>query len=167
MPTCYKTFLDLFLTSVPVSQLDEADSFVREVQLMCTEFMDQSPVLLYKSLPPDARYGNFFTVKNRHRTPNPSGILFNEAVQMVKAFESGLDVNVTADIEHNCVVILPDSFKLTFSNTSLEQFTESAAYVDPAELGALTFRADIGELTEKAQHIVATSVPFYYCIRIN
>lgn len=167
MPNCYTTFLDRFLTSVPVSQLDEATAFVREVKLMCTEFLNQSPILLYKELPRDSRSTDFFHLKNRHRSPNANGIIFNEAVQSVKAFERGVDVTTTPSSSNACVVILPDSFKVTFSKIQLEQFVESAALVDPAVLGSMVFNTDVAQLNESAKHVIATNVPAYYCIRIN
>lgn len=167
MPNCYTTFLNKFLTTVPVAQLDEASIFVSELKLMCAEFLNKSPILLYKELPKDARANTFFHTKNRHRTANAAGIIFNEAVQSVKAFERGLDISTTASLTDACVVILPDSFKLTFSNIPLAQFTESAALCDPATLGTFAFSTDVSQLTESAQHVIATDVPFYYCIRIN
>lgn len=167
MPNCYTTFLDRFLTTVPVSQLDEATAFVREVKLMCTEFLNQSPILLYKDLPRDSRSNNFFHLKNRHRTVSAQGIIFNEAVQSIKAFERGVDVTTSPTETNACVVILPDSFRVTFSNIQLEQFIESATLVDPATLGALVFNTDIAQLSESAKHVMATHVPSYYCIRIN
>lgn len=167
MPNCYTTFLDKFLTTVPVTQLDEASIFVSEVKLMCTDFLNQSPILLYKELPRDARSSAFFHTKNRHRSSSANGIIFNEAVQSVKAFERGLDVSTSVTPADCCVVILPDSFKLTFSDVSFAQFTESAALVDPALLGSFAFSTDVSQLTESAKHVIATDVPFYYCIRIN
>lgn len=167
MPNCYTTFIDRFLTTVPVAQLDEATAFVREVKLMCTEFLIQSPILLYKELPRDSRGATFFHLKNRHRSSNANGVIFNEAVQSVKAFERGVDITTVATDSDACVVILPDSFSVTFSKTNLEQFVESAALVDPAVLGALTFNTNILQLDESAKHVIATNVPSYYCIRIN
>lgn len=167
MPNCYTTFLDRFLTTVPVSQLDEATAFVREVKLMCTEFLNQSPILLYKELPRDSRSSTFFHLKNRHRSVNANGVIFNEAVQSVKAFERGVDVTTTPTDSCACVVILPDAFKVTFSKIELAQFAESASLVDPATLGALIFNTNISQLDESAKHVIATNVPAYYCIRIN
>lgn len=167
MPNCYTTFLDRFLTTVPVPQLDEATAFVREVKLMCTEFLNQSPILVYKELPRDSRGATFFHLKNRHRSVNADGIIFNEAVQSVKAFERGVDVTTIPSATNACVVILPDSFNITFSKVGLAQFAESALLANPVALGSLIFNTNISQLDESAKHVIATNVPAYYCIRIN
>lgn len=164
MPNPYTSLLDRFLTRVPVEQLNEAELFVREVKFMCSEFMETCPIVLFKEFD-DIGKGNYFRTKNRHRSLTENGAVLNAAMQHNKAFESGLDLYTTSPQE-GCVVILPNSYQLTFSRTDVQQFVDSAKLADPAALAQLAFDTDVNNLTESSQYVMASKVPFYYCIRI-
>lgn len=159
--------LDRFLTSVPVELLDEAEQFVKEVTFMCQQYMNTCPITLYRNIPTDKQPATFFRSKNRHRNSNTTGSILNQALQQEKAFERGLDIQAASNSDSSCVIFLPDDFSITFSPTTIEQFTESAAYVSAEELAGLVYQSDINTLTEDAKHILATKVPFYYCIRLK
>lgn len=166
MITNYYNILDNLLTSVPVDQIDEAEQFVREVKFMCNEYMSDCPIPLLKQMPTVKQPGTFFTAKNRHRAGSTAGNLLNQALTGVNVFERGLDVHIQP-IGEDCIVFLPDRFSVHFSDTNLEYFAEAAKLVNVEDLGHLVYHSNISTLTESAQHILVSNVPFYYCVRVS
>lgn len=168
MPNPHNTILDRFLSSVPVEALDEAEQFVREVRFMCKHHIDNCPIVLYKAVPSEKQPTTFFRAKNRHRSLSTTGSILNQALQQERVFERGLDVEVTAEDPESCVVFLPDHFDVAFANVAIETFTESATLSDDtAQLASIVYKHDLSQLTEDAKHVIASNVPFYYCIRLK
>lgn len=163
----HNQLIERFLSSVPVELLDDADQFAREVKFMCSEHMNKCPIVLYKEIPTVKQSGSFFRAKNRHRSLNDTGSMLNHALQQEHAFERGLDVDASAKSTDACVIFLPDNFKLTFSNSDVQVFKESAVLVDATDLASIVYSHDVTALTEQAAHIIASSVPFYYCLRMK
>lgn len=163
----HNAIFDRFLSSVPVNELDDADQFVREVKFMCQEHITGCPISLYKSVPTTKQPGTFFRSKNRHRSVNESGSILNQALQQERVFERGLDVDAAATNADSCIIFLPDNFRIAFSDASIEMFTEAAAFVDNVALAALVYQHNVSMLSEQSKHIIASNVPFYYCIRLK
>lgn len=93
--------------------------------------------------------------------------MLNQALQQEHAFERGLDIDAVAKSTDACVIFLPDNFKLTFSNSNVQVFKEAASLVDATDLASIVYQHDVTALTEQAAHIIASSVPFYYCLRVK
>ncbi len=162
----YQSFFDRFISSVPVEQYDDAEQFVKEIKFMCSDFLNTCPVTLHRSVPTDKQPKSFFQVKNRHRSLNEAGVMLNAALQTTGAFERGVDLSVKVAEQDNCVVFLPDRFSIIHSSSSFATFLEAAQLVNPADLGSMVYQHSVSTLTESAEFVIASNIPFYYCIRL-
>lgn len=135
---------------------------------MCSEYIDTCPIILTREVPSTQTNNWFFQSKVRHRGCTSNGTIINEAVGIPRFYERGLDLAQRGAHSSECAVILPDGFKLAHSSVELVTFVESVrSGADAATLGTLAYAHSAQTLSHRAQHIVASSVPFVYCINLS
>lgn len=135
---------------------------------MCGEHINTCPIVLTRCTPSVHAGSWFFQSKVRHRNVTPDGMVLNEAVGVLRFYERGLDLTPSGTHDRECAVFLPDGFKLVHSNVDLSTFMESVQCgVDASKLGALTYKRGPQTLNHNARHIMASAVPFVYCINLS
>lgn len=162
----FESLFDRFLVNTNHHNLNEAEEFINEVRFMCRTFLESTPICLHKQISRDRQPVSHFRCKIRHRADDHGTAQMFNAMVGNDGYGKSLDV-VTEDTgEDNCLIFVPDGFKISHFSATPDELNEASAIVDPRDLSQFCLSEQLSEMSTKTQHALITGVPFVYCIRI-